>query len=50
MRSPSLKSDTISQSPTLKTWIENYLWVGETVMDQSVALMSGSGYFERRRS
>merc|ERR1712072_1625191 len=31
----------------VKKWIENYLWVGETMMDQSVALMGSSGYFER---
>ena len=37
------------QSPNVRKWIENYLWVGETIMDQSVALMSSSGYFERRR-
>jgi len=33
----------------MKKWVENYLWVGETVMDQGVALMSASGYFERKR-
>jgi len=47
--SPSLKPDTFSESPGVKKWIENYLWVGETIMDQSVAIMSSSGYFERKR-
>ncbi|EMF17288.1 DUF1748-domain-containing protein [Sphaerulina musiva SO2202] len=46
---PSLKPDTFSESPGVKKWIENYLWVGETIMDQSVAIMSSSGYFERKR-
>lgn len=46
---PSLKPDTLSESPSVKKWVENYLWVGETVMDQGVALMSASGYFERKR-
>ncbi|GAB7366724.1 hypothetical protein MBLNU230_g0681t1 [Neophaeotheca triangularis] len=46
---PSIKPDTFSESPNLKKWLENYLWVGETFMDQSVALMSSSGYFERNR-
>ncbi|EMC94472.1 hypothetical protein BAUCODRAFT_149620 [Baudoinia panamericana UAMH 10762] len=46
---PSLKPDSLSESPGVKKWIENYLWVGESIMDQSVALMSSSGYFERKR-
>ncbi|KAF2483842.1 hypothetical protein BDY17DRAFT_322741 [Neohortaea acidophila] len=46
---PSIRSDSFSESRNLKRWIENYLWVGETIMDQSVALMSSSGYFERKR-
>jgi hypothetical protein len=33
----------------MKKWIDNYLWVGETLMDQSVAIMSSSSYFERKR-
>lgn len=45
----TLKPDTFSESPGVKKWIENYLWVGETIMDQSVAIMSSSGYFERKR-
>ncbi|GAB1734305.1 hypothetical protein KC367_g2359 [Hortaea werneckii] len=46
---PSLKPESFSESPGVKKWIENYLWVGETMMDQSVALMGSSGYFERKR-
>ncbi|KAB2569971.1 Uncharacterized protein DIS24_g8723 [Lasiodiplodia hormozganensis] len=46
---PSVKSETISESENVKKWLDNYLWVGEVVMDQSVALMSSSGYFERKR-
>ncbi|KAJ4373888.1 hypothetical protein N0V83_002627 [Neocucurbitaria cava] len=34
---------------TVKKWIDNYLWVGETLMDQSVAIFSSSSYFERKR-
>ncbi|KAF2172186.1 hypothetical protein M409DRAFT_17426 [Zasmidium cellare ATCC 36951] len=45
----TLKSESLSESPSVKKWIENYLWVGETIMDQSVAIMSSSGYFERKR-
>lgn len=48
-RRPSVKSETISESENVKKWLDNYLWVGEVVMDQSVALMSSSGYFERKR-
>lgn len=33
----------------MKKWIDNYLWVGETVMDQSVAIFGSSSYFERKR-
>jgi len=46
---PSLRSESLSDSPSVKKWVENYLWVGETIMDQSVALMSASSYFERKR-
>ncbi|KAK4508155.1 hypothetical protein PRZ48_001893 [Zasmidium cellare] len=45
----TLKSESLSESPSVKKWIENYLWVGETIMDQSVAIMGSSGYFERKR-
>ncbi|KAK1071669.1 hypothetical protein LTR33_010398 [Friedmanniomyces endolithicus] len=46
---PSIKPESMTESPKVKSWIENYLWVGETIMDQSVALMGSSGYFERKR-
>ncbi|KAJ5492804.1 hypothetical protein N7539_001550 [Penicillium diatomitis] len=46
---PSLKSDQISDSKEVKRWIDNYLGVGEWVMDSSVAVMGSSGWFERRR-
>jgi hypothetical protein len=29
--------------------MDTYLWVGETVMDQSVAFFASSSYFERKR-
>ncbi|KKY26690.1 hypothetical protein UCDDS831_g01350 [Diplodia seriata] len=45
----TVKSETISESENVKKWLDNYLWVGEVVMDQGVALMSSSGYFERKR-
>ncbi|KAF2436721.1 DUF1748-domain-containing protein [Tothia fuscella] len=46
---PSIKSESMTQQTDVRRWIDNYLWVGEVVMDQSVALMSSSGYFERKR-
>ncbi|KAF2863275.1 DUF1748-domain-containing protein [Piedraia hortae CBS 480.64] len=46
---PSIRTETFSDSPSVKKWVDNYLWFGETIMDQSVALMSASGYFERKR-
>ncbi|OQO12898.1 hypothetical protein B0A48_02362 [Cryoendolithus antarcticus] len=46
---PSLKSQSLSDSPGIQSWIERYLWLGETVMDQSVAVMGSSGWFERKR-
>ena len=47
--SVSVKPEQFSDTPSVKTWVENYLWVGETVMDQSVAFFSSSSYFERKR-
>lgn len=47
--SPSLKTEQISESKEVKRWIDNYLGVGEWVMDQSVAVMGSSSWFERRR-
>lgn len=47
--SPSLQSDRITESREVKRWIENYLGVGEWVMDQSVAILGSTRFFERRR-
>ncbi|KAJ5997123.1 hypothetical protein N7499_006560 [Penicillium canescens] len=46
---PSVNSDKISDNKEVKRWIDNYLGVGEWVMDQSVAVMGSSAWFERRR-
>lgn len=46
---PSFKSDKISESKELKRWVDNYLGMGEWIMDQSVAIMGSTGYFERKR-
>ncbi|KAA6407521.1 MAG: Duf1748 domain-containing protein [Lasallia pustulata] len=46
---PSVNSDKISDSKELKKWVDNYLGMGEWVMDQSVAILGASGWFERRR-
>jgi len=46
---PSFKSEKIADSKELKNWVDKYLGVGEWVMDQSVAMMGSSSWFERRR-
>ncbi|THC88994.1 hypothetical protein EYZ11_011561 [Aspergillus tanneri] len=46
---PSLNSDKITDNKDFKNWIDKYLGVGEWVMDQSVAVMGSSSWFERRR-
>ncbi|CAF9906066.1 MAG: hypothetical protein HETSPECPRED_006042 [Heterodermia speciosa] len=46
---PSVNSEKISESKELKKWVDNYLGMGEWVMDQSVAVLGASGWFERRR-
>ncbi|KAE8550548.1 hypothetical protein TMatcc_008589 [Talaromyces marneffei ATCC 18224] len=46
---PSLNTDKITDSKDIKRWIESYLGVGEWVMDQSVAVLGSTSYFERRR-
>jgi len=46
---PSLNSDRITENREVKKWIDKYLGVGEWVMDQSVAVLGSSGWFERRR-
>ncbi|KAJ5137669.1 hypothetical protein N7526_003902 [Penicillium atrosanguineum] len=45
----TLKSEQISENKEVKRWVDNYLGVGEWVMDQSVAVMGSSSWFERRR-
>jgi hypothetical protein len=46
---PSVKSENFTETPGLKKWIDNYLWVGEWTMDSTVAVLSTSSYFERKR-
>ncbi|KAJ5174984.1 uncharacterized protein N7482_000861 [Penicillium canariense] len=45
----TLKTEQISDNKEVKRWVDNYLGVGEWVMDQSVAVMGSSSWFERRR-
>ncbi len=45
----SFRSEGVSESKEVRKWLDNYLWVGEVVMDQGVALMSASSFFERKR-
>ena len=47
--SPSFKQDKIAESTEVKKWVDNYLGMGEWVMDQSVAILGSSGWFERKR-
>ena len=44
-----MNSEKISESKELKRWVDNYLGMGEWVMDQSVAILSASSFFERKR-
>jgi len=46
---PSFDTGKISNSKEVKGWVDKYLGVGEWVMDQSIAVLGSSGYFERRR-
>ncbi|KAI9846127.1 MAG: hypothetical protein M1838_001409 [Thelocarpon superellum] len=46
---PSLQTEKVSESKELKRWVDNYLGMGEWIMDQSVAIMGSSGWFERKR-
>ncbi|KAJ5551453.1 hypothetical protein N7535_000597 [Penicillium sp. DV-2018c] len=39
----------ITENKDIKKWVDSYLGVGEWVMDQSVAVMGSSAWFERRR-
>ncbi|KAG9258365.1 uncharacterized protein F5Z01DRAFT_194337 [Emericellopsis atlantica] len=46
----TFKTDRVAgESKEMSKWIDNYLGVGEWVMDQSVAIAGSSGYFERTR-
>jgi len=45
----TIKSSSIGESKEMQTWVDRYLGVGEWVMDQSVAIMGSSTWFERRR-
>ena len=47
--SPSLDADKITDNKDFKKWIDNYLGVGEWVMDQSIAVFGSTSYFERKR-
>ncbi|CAN9315715.1 unnamed protein product [Alternaria alternata] len=48
-RTTDVKPDTFGENPSAQKWFESYLWVGETVMDSSVAFFGSSSYFERKR-
>ncbi|PYH98190.1 DUF1748-domain-containing protein [Aspergillus ellipticus CBS 707.79] len=45
----TLNSDKITENKDFKKWIDNYLGVGEWVMDQSVAVLGSTAWFERKR-
>ncbi|RMD43889.1 hypothetical protein DV735_g1262, partial [Chaetothyriales sp. CBS 134920] len=52
----TLKSSSFAGAPSgkdhsaeIQTWVDRYLGVGEWVVDQSIAIMGSSQYFERRR-
>jgi len=45
----TFKSKSVTDNDSLAKYIDNYLWLGETVMDQGVAFIGTSKYFERRR-
>ncbi|KAL1986785.1 hypothetical protein VTN96DRAFT_5650 [Rasamsonia emersonii] len=45
----TLNSDKLTDNKDIKRWVENYLGVGEWIMDQSVAVLGSSPWFERRR-
>ncbi len=47
---PSFKTEKVAgESKEVTKWVDKYLSVGEWVMDQSVAIASSSGWFERTR-
>ncbi|KAH8899173.1 DUF1748-domain-containing protein [Thozetella sp. PMI_491] len=46
----TFKKDKIAgENKEISTWVDKYLGLGEWVMDQSVAVASSSGWFERTR-
>ncbi|RAH44048.1 DUF1748 domain-containing protein [Aspergillus brunneoviolaceus CBS 621.78] len=45
----TLETDKITDNKDFKQWIDKYLGVGEWVMDQSVAVLGSTSWFERRR-
>ena len=50
MGRPSLKTNSITgDNKDTTKWVNKYLSIGEWVMDQSVAVASSSGWFERTR-
>jgi len=44
-----VKTEKITDNKEAKKWVDSYLGVGEWVLDQSVAVMSASSWFERKR-
>ncbi|MCJ1356269.1 MAG: hypothetical protein MMC33_006263 [Icmadophila ericetorum] len=46
---PSMSPEKITESKEVKKWFDNYLGVGEWVMDQSISVMAASSWFERKR-
>lgn len=48
--SPSIKMNKATgENEEVSKWVDKYLGVGEWVMDQSIAVASTSGWFERKR-
>ena len=47
--SPSLNTNKITDSDTVKTFVEGYLSIGEWAMDQSVGYLRSSKYFEKKK-
>jgi len=45
----TLKSEKLTENKEAKKWVDSYLGVGEWIMDQSIAVMSSSGWFDRTR-
>ncbi|KAF2666554.1 DUF1748-domain-containing protein [Microthyrium microscopicum] len=45
----TVQPKAISDNTTVTGYLDTYLWMGEAVMDQSVAFMSMSKYVERKR-